>query len=222
MAATVHSLAANNFGFNWFDMVVIAVLGFGIFRGRKNGMSKELIPFTQWLAMILVAGFFYQPLGDLLSKTASLDALDSYFMTYIGLMLVVIFVFSFVKRLLAPKMESSNLFGNSEYYIGMLAGMVRFTCILVMALALLNARHYSKQEILNHQREDADVYGGGMYSGDYFPTVQSVQAQVFKKSFLGPRITQYLGDLLIKPTEPGNGPNAKPEQKKQPIIHIGN
>jgi hypothetical protein len=53
-------------------------------------------------------------------------------------------------------------------------------------------------------------YGGGLYSGNYFPSLQTVQAQVFTKSFTGPYIKDYLGPLLIETAPP---PTAKPEPK---------
>ena len=42
-AATMPSADASALPFNTFDMVVVAVLGFGLFRGRRNGLSKDLL-----------------------------------------------------------------------------------------------------------------------------------------------------------------------------------
>ena len=55
-----------------------------------------------------------------------------------------------------------------------------------------------------------------MYSGNYFPSMDTIQDQVFKKSFIGPYIKKYLGALLIE-TAP---PTVKETQKK-PVIHLG-
>ena len=52
IAAAVAAPATNAMSFNWFDMVVVVVLGFGLFRGRRNGMSKELIPLLEWLVLV--------------------------------------------------------------------------------------------------------------------------------------------------------------------------
>ena len=43
IAAVPQSMALNNLPFNWFD-ITVAVLGFGLWRGRKNGMTKEVMP----------------------------------------------------------------------------------------------------------------------------------------------------------------------------------
>src|SRR5690242_21183065 len=45
--------------FNWFDLVVVVVLLFGLFRGRRNGMAKEILPLMQWLVLVPVCGLGY-------------------------------------------------------------------------------------------------------------------------------------------------------------------
>ena len=37
--------------FNAFDLVLVVVLGLGIYSGRKQGMSGELLPLVKWLAI---------------------------------------------------------------------------------------------------------------------------------------------------------------------------
>jgi hypothetical protein len=95
------------------------------------------------------------------------------------------------------KLVGSDVFGSGEYYLGMIAGLVRYTCILVFGLALLNARLYSEKEISDDLKFQNDVYGS-----DFFPKMYSVQEDVFKKSFAGPHIRDELGFLLIKSTAP--------------------
>ena len=41
IAVATQSFALDQLPFGWFDVVLVAVLGFGLFRGRKNGMTKE-------------------------------------------------------------------------------------------------------------------------------------------------------------------------------------
>ena len=44
IAAATESLALDKLPFGWFDFVFVALLAFGVFRGRKNGLTKELGP----------------------------------------------------------------------------------------------------------------------------------------------------------------------------------
>ena len=209
LAASIQSLAANSLPLNWFDALVVIVLGFGLFRGRKNGMSKEILPLFQWLAVVFICGLFYSFAADLLVKYAFADKMTSYIFGYLILALLVFFIFSLLKRTVGLKLFGSNLFGNAEYYMGMPSGMVRFACMLLFALSFLNAPAYSPAQI-----QAANSYQEHWYGAHFFPNLFNVQDQVFKQSFTGPYLRDYLGVLMIKPT--GSGRLGQVAQSNQP------
>ncbi|HEX3890338.1 MAG TPA: hypothetical protein VHX90_05750, partial [Verrucomicrobiae bacterium] len=62
----------------WFDGVVVLALAFGIFLGRRNGMSKELLPFLQWLILVPLCAFLYPIAGTFFINVFHLDKLTSY------------------------------------------------------------------------------------------------------------------------------------------------
>ncbi|MGB7767718.1 MAG: CvpA family protein [Verrucomicrobiia bacterium] len=200
-ANAMQSLVSNGLAANWFDAVVVLMLGFGIFRGRKNGMSKEILPLFQWLAVIFVCGLFYSMVAQLLAKTAGLDQMTSCLLGYGILALAVFLIFSLLKRIVGLRLFGSSIFGGAEYYLGMPSGMVRFACMLIFALAFLNARHFTPAQI-----EASNSYQEHWYGAHFFPDLYTVQDEVFKQSFTGPYIKDYLGVLLITPvTASGSG-----------------
>src|ERR1017187_6822329 len=219
IAAAAAPPATNGMPFNWFDMAVVVVLGFGLFRGRRNGMSKELLPLLQWLVMVTVCGLGYTVLAAVLAGLIP-DKLWNCLVAYLALALAVFIVFTILKRQLDDKLVKSNYFKGGEYYLGMLSGMVRYACVLLFVLALLNAPVYTPAEIAQQKAFDEKNFGGGLFAGNYFPHLFQVQAAVFKDSFVGPRIKDHLGMLLINTGQPGAG-GAQPP-KKQPVIKIGN
>jgi len=183
---------------NLFDLVVLMMLTAGIFRGRKHGMSEELLSLVKWLAIIFGCAAFYQPGAVLLAQfTTMFGQLACYIMAYLAAALLFFLLFAGIKRALGGKLLGSDIFGRSEYYLGMGSGLVRFSCMLLAALALLNARYFSPTEVRAMEKFQDDVYGS-----NFFPTLQSVQATVFDRSLTGPWIKENLGFLLIKPTEP--------------------
>ena len=189
--------------FNWFDFLVIIVLLVGIQRGRKRGMSEEMLTMFRWVALVLVCGFFYEPVGREIASGSVFGPLEGYVIAYVALALGVAVVFSLIKRALGGKLVGSDAFGRGEYYLAMPSGMLRCACMLIAALALLNAREFSKADVLAWDKYEKDLYGS-----DFFPTLHTVQAAVFEQSFTGPYVKKYLGILLIKPTPP-----KKPEIK---------
>lgn len=206
----------DNLPVSWFDGVVVAVLGLGLWRGRKNGMSKEVMPLFQWLSLVLASGMGYALFAPTYANTIGTGKATSAVLGYCTLALATWLVFYILKGIFVPRLTGSNFFGGGEYYLGMMSGMIRFACMLVAALALLNAPFYTTADIQAHNAYVQRWFGGGMYSGNYFPSVYTVQDYVFKKSFIGSGIKNYLGTLLID-TAP---PNVK-EKEKKPVIHLG-
>jgi len=223
VAAHSASAVADNLSLSWFDGVFIIVLAFGLFRGRRNGMGKELLPLLQWLLLVGVCGLVYPILARMCVNYFGWSKALSAVTGYLALALVIFFIFAILKQKLTERLVAGNFFKGGEYYLGMMAGLIRFACVLLFVLALMNAPVYSEADIAAHNAYVARTYGGGQagFSGDFFPTFQSIQEQVFKKSFTGHYIKEHLGVLLINTTgENGKEVNLPP--KKTPIIHIGN
>ncbi len=183
--------------FNWFDVLLVIVLFIGLHRGRKRGMSEELISLLKWLAIVIGCAFAYRPIGAAIANSPVFGLLSGYLMAYFAAALLIAVGFAALKRAVGGKLLGSDVFGRSEFYLGMLAGMVRFSCMLIACLALLNARSYTASEIQSDIAVQNDLYGS-----TFFPKLYTVQAQVFDRSLTGPWIRQNLGMLLITPTAP--------------------
>lgn len=212
IATMTDSLTLDKLPVNWFDFAVLLVLGLGLFLGRKHGMTKEVVRLFQWLALVIVCGFFYETAAQAVVNIAAWDKGTSYVTGYLILAFLVWLVFVGLKRYFVPRLTGSNVFGSAEYYLGMFSGMIRSACMLFFALALLNAPVYTPAEIAAHQAYVKRWYGGGVYGGNYIPDLHTVQESVFKKSFTGPYIKDYLGPLLI---------NTKPPEANKPAPKTG-
>ena len=226
IAAATQNIASGKLWFNWFDVTLVLVILFGYWRGRKNGMTKEFVPVTLWLTMVIAGAFGYELLGDLLIKQGVVKSVfgkhfneqtAAYVSSYLIIVVLVFVVFSLFKRRLNTKLEGSNVFGSSEYYLGMVCGMLRYACILIFALALLNAPYYSLADKIAAEKFNNRWFGGGLsgYNGDFFPTVSELQTSVFKDSLSGPFLKDNLSVLFVIGGNPA-GPPAK-----TPVISIG-
>jgi uncharacterized membrane protein required for colicin V production len=180
---------------NWFDLVVLAVLAVGFIVGKKRGMSEELLDVFQWLVIVVVSALYYEPLGRFLAGYTNLSLLVAYIITYISLVVVTRLFFGWVKRMVGEKLVASDLFGRLEYYLGMGAGMLRFSCILVVVLAVLHARYVSPEQLAADAKMQQDNFGSIS-----FPTLGRLQQSVFKESLCGPFVKKYLNEQLIDAT----------------------
>jgi uncharacterized membrane protein required for colicin V production len=181
---------------NFFDCLLVAILAFGLIRGRRNGLSHEALRSCRWVVLLLGCAAVYKPAGDFISAAGFFDGVSSYLLAYLGAALVLFFMFSILQRRLHPKLAGTDAFGRGEYYLGMGAGLVRYICMLLIGLALLNARQFTPAEIKAGEKSQLDSYGSTI-----FPTLRTVQEAVFEESLIGPCIRTHLAFLLIQPTE---------------------
>ena len=189
------SLSLDRLPINMFDVALAVVLFVGVVRGRKHGMSVELMNLVRWVLILAGCSLIYEQGGRMLSQSTPISLLSSYVLVYTSVGLVIFCGFALVQRGLGGKLVGSDIFGGAEYYLGMGAGLVRFACMLLAAMALLNARYFSPQEVRAMEKTQDDLYGS-----NYFPTLHTIQAVVFEKSLAGPWIRDHLSYLLIRPT----------------------
>ena len=224
MIAAATNLASGKMLFNWFDVLLVLILLFGFWRGRKNGMSREFLKVSMWLTIVITAGFGHAMLGDLLIQQNVIKSIfgkqvtertAAYLSAYLLIALVVFLVFLFIRSRFKKKLEGSNAFGSSEYYLGISCGVIRWACITLFFLALLNAPVYSKAEIAAKEAYRNRWYGGGVkeFKGDYIPTLDELQDAVFRDSLLGPMIKTGVSSLLVS--------GAPPVTVKPPVVDIG-
>jgi uncharacterized membrane protein required for colicin V production len=185
-----------NIPIHWFDFAALIIILLGLSRGRKNGMSVELMAMLQWLAIIFAGAFLYRPLGDALCQASPVSHLFAYIMMYVTVAILVKIGFATVKKLTGGKLMGSNVFGRAEYYLGMVAGAIRFACILIAGMSLLNAPTYTPADLAR-----AKAYQIEMYGSAFFPGFGSVQHEVFKESLLGSAFKNYASFMLISPTK---------------------
>jgi uncharacterized membrane protein required for colicin V production len=196
-----------------FDLVFITMVVLGICQGRKHGMSEELMPLLTWAAIVICCGLLYEPAGrllmtcspDLLKATDTFGMLTWYIAGYFLIAIGVLSLSAWVNQRVGGKLLGSDVFGDYEYYLGMGAGALRFSCIVVVAMALLNACYVSPIQVQARERYQQDNFGSLRLPGVY-----SVQQHVFKQSTFGSWIKEHAGMLLIRRTAPNqHGPGLK-------------
>ena len=187
----------SEFRFNWVDFLVVLVLAWGVTRGRRRGMSGELLDLTKWILVLIAGAYLYEPLGQLFAQYTYVSRLYSYLIVYSLIIILFVMVFSQLRPKLGDKLVTSDFFGNAEYYLGMLGGAARYVCIILVLLALLNARHFSGEEI---RAENA--YQENYFGSIRFPTLITLQTAILENSFTGSTVRTYLSPLLIRATDP--------------------
>ena len=188
-------MLATAFSVSWVDFLIVILALVGVLRGRKRGMSEELLDIIKWTFIVVLAAMLYEPGGRLLAQLSMFNLLYSYVAAYAIVTMLVFSVFTYVKQRIGDKFTGTDKFGNAEYYLGMMAGGYRFLCIVLVSMAFLNARQYSQAEIAA-----ADQYQDYNFGTKLIPTVPDLQKEVFKSSFTGRAVHDFLPVVLIRPT----------------------
>jgi len=212
MADQVHDFF-KDLSFGCFDGIVAVWLVVGFLRGRKHGMTQELLPALKWLAIVLLGGFFNQPLGGLIrqSSAGAFDAQWSCIMAYGLIGFGAALLFELLKHGLGDKLTGSDLFGRFEYYTGVLAGVVRYACMLLALLAIMHSRIVSRAEldaIDAQMKKNLDDIHPPRY--DY----GCLEQAIFTQSFTGRMVQEDLSDLLIPTVAPPESAGAESLKKK--------
>ena len=182
---------------SWVDLAIVVVLLIGVLRGRKRGMSEELLDLLKWLLMVVVAAQFYEPVADFFAADSMFSRLSWYLSIYLALILAVNLIFSLIKKRVGEKLVGSDIFGRAEYYLGMTAGAMRYACVIIIVMAVVNAPLFTREEIDANRNMQTENFGTIS-----FPTRAYLQQEVFEKSFIGNGVKVHLGLLLVKRTAP--------------------
>lgn len=177
----------------WFDLVLVTLLIIGMVRGRKRGVSEELLDVLKWLSIVLVGTFLYRPVGDLLVSLTPFSHLSCYVGTYGIIVATGWMIFASIKQAVGEKVVASEAFGDGEYYLGIFAGGFRYACIILVVLTFIHARQYQPHEANTQVASQMKDFGM------VFFTVPILQDEVFKYSFLGRQIDTYLTPFMIEP-----------------------
>jgi uncharacterized membrane protein required for colicin V production len=179
---------------NWVDLLTAIVLFVGILRGRKRGLSEELLDTLQWIAIVLAGALCYESLAQLLSHPSLVSPALLNLSAYILIALTIKLVVTFMKRRVGEKVVGSDLFGRFEYYLGMIAGTIRWGCMYLFFLSILHAPFYSREMLSDTDQKQEKNFGSIR-----FPTLGAIQHTFFKESATGWAAEHYLEPLLLKP-----------------------
>ncbi len=181
----------------WFDVLVILLLLLAFRNGKKHGISEELLDVLQWLVIAGGCALINTPLGKFISDSTHLSLFWSQIVAYaLGILAASLF-FQWIRRMVGGKLLEADYFGRHEYSLGIIAAMTRYLCMLLVGMAFLNSRHYSRAELLAIQRARA----ADEVQLNVVPTMSGWQHAVFTESQTGKMVKKYLSFMLIPATD---------------------
>lgn len=182
---------------NAFDLFFFVIVVVGILRGKKRGISEELLDVAQWLAIVFVGAIAYRPVGTALVAYTKVPIMWGNIIAYIIIAAALFLLFNAIRRAVGEKLVHSDAFGRFEYYLGMLAGAVRFTCIVMFLISILHAKYTTPAERAAQKKMQQDNFGSIT-----LPTLESLQESIFFESQVGSFIEKNIRWTMIEPVPP--------------------
>lgn len=185
---------------NPVDLPILGLLLYGLIRGARRGLSKELARLAGVAAILFAGWYFYRPLGGVLLEHSRLSEPGAYTMAFV-LVLAAALVVVLLLRLVLQRVLEFSFRGVLERGGGALAGGLQ---MLILGAAL--------------------VYALGLLS------FEPVRLAVHERSWFGPRVMRAfpvvysaVADRYALPPLPGAAPAVPPEDEEQadPIRRAG-
>lgn len=189
---------------NWYDLVVIGALLFGVWSGLRAGLSGEIIRVIGLVLMIVLAAEFYLPAGNWLRTHSQLGEEFAYLVAFVSIAVTVHLVALAVRLATHRQMQKLKFAAIVENVGGSFAGVIRMAVIMtwLTVLLCLSESHFWRRTAGEESRFGSFVVG-------HLPAVDAV----VKKNFADK--TWFLNDLKRRAEpnyEEAGSTNAKPSQ----------
>jgi uncharacterized membrane protein required for colicin V production len=123
---------------NWYDVVVVGALFYGVWSGINAGLTGEIIRVIGLVLMLVVAVHFHQPVGDWLSANSPLPDDACQLIAFVSIAVVVYLISVWVRLATRKRMLELKTGALVENVGGGFAGAVRMALIMVWVTVVLS------------------------------------------------------------------------------------
>lgn len=123
---------------NWYDVVVVIALLYGVWSGLRSGLMGEIIRVIGLVLMVVLALELQQPFGDWIKNHSQMSDETAYLLAFVSIA-VVVYLISVAARLATHRhMQQMKLGALVENVGGGFAGVVRMTLIMAWVSVVLS------------------------------------------------------------------------------------
>jgi uncharacterized membrane protein required for colicin V production len=123
---------------NWYDVVVVGAMFYGVWSGIRNGLMGELIRVIGLILMFVLAAALHQSVGSWLSANSPLPDDASQLVAFISIAVVVYLVVAWVRLATRKRMLEVKTSPIVENVGGGFAGAVRMVLVMAWVTVVLS------------------------------------------------------------------------------------
>ena len=162
---------------NWYDLVVVLTLLYGVWSGVRAGLTGEVIRVIGLILMVVVALASYQPAGDWIMDHSRMPDETAHLLAFVSIAVVVYLISVAARLALHRRMQQYRFSALVENVGGGCAGVVRMTMIMAWLTVVLSL---SADDLL--RRNIAVESRFGSFVVHQLPALQSVVEKSLPKS----------------------------------------
>jgi len=123
---------------NWYDVVVVAALLYGVWSGLRAGLMGEIIRVIGLVLMVVLAIKLYEPAGGWVKSHSQLSDETAYLLSFISIA-VAVYLISVAARLATHRrMQQLRMGALVENVGGGFAGVVRMAIVMAWVAVVLS------------------------------------------------------------------------------------
>ena len=123
---------------NWYDVVVVLALLYGVWSGVRAGLTGEVIRVIGLILMVAVALASYQSAGDWMAEHSRMPVETAQLLAFVSIAVVVYLISVAVRLTLHRRLQQYKFSALVENVGGGCAGVVRMTVIMAWLTVVLS------------------------------------------------------------------------------------
>ncbi|MCG3149474.1 MAG: hypothetical protein PCFJNLEI_02936 [Verrucomicrobiae bacterium] len=166
------------FNANWFDIIWVIALIFGVWSGLRCGALGEIIRLSSWVLMVWLAIEYYIPVGDWFRTKTQLAEEPARLFAFVGIILGVYIVGLLLRKMLSRWTKKSPAAAFLENFGGIILGVIRMALVMTVLtiwLSLVRSPFWQKHVATNSQFGSTVV--------QMIPSVKAVTKKTFPETF---------------------------------------
>jgi len=133
---------------NWLDWIIIGILAFGIFRGLRRGLVRQVIGLASLVVAFIIGYLHMDNLGTWFESQASISPEYSSVVAFLVVFFSVLLGLSIVTGFLDNVVKNIPIVGCLNQLIGGALGLISTGILLSLVLYLFSLFGYPSNEII--------------------------------------------------------------------------
>ncbi len=123
---------------NWYDILVVVALFYGVWSGIRAGLTGEIIRVIGMVLMLVIASEFHQSLGDWIYANSPLPEAGAQLIAFVSIAVVVYLITLWIRLATRKRMQELKTAALVENVGGGFAGVVRMVLVMAWVTVVLS------------------------------------------------------------------------------------